>query len=215
MKSYSIAFIGTDGSGKSTVIKNIIPKLKLKYSTNVFYEHMRPNMIPSIANLFGKKTIKNEIVTDPHSKKPSGLVGSLLRWCYYLIDYSFGYFLKVYLTNLTKPCIWIFDRYYYDYLIDKKRTRVNLPNWLIRFGQLIIPEPDLIVSLGTNPSVIYNRKPETSLNEVSRQIYKLKSFTNTHKNAVWLDTGQSIETTINQAMFEIEKLINHNFKSIN
>jgi thymidylate kinase len=199
---FTIAFLGTDGSGKSTIIDNITPPLNEAMHNSFYYEHMRPNLIPNIAQLFGKK--KEDIVTtNPHNSKPSGKIGSIIRLFYYTFDYTVGYFLNVYKMNVKKSSIWIFDRYYYDYLIDQKRARINLPKWIIKTISFFIPKPDLIICLGTNPKKIYERKPELDLVEIERQINELKLLSNKLKNAHWVDTGNSIE----ESTEEVFKLI--------
>ena len=72
-------------------------------------------------------------------------------------------------------CVWMFDRYYYDYLIDPKRGKIKLPRWLLKLGQFFIPEPDMILCLGTNAESIHRRKPELTLIEVERQVVELKN----------------------------------------
>lgn len=210
--SFSIVFLGTDGSGKSTIINSITPILNKFYPNNVYYEHLRPNKFPTIAKLLGKKEEFDGPVTNPHSKNPSGTLGSLLRWSYYLLDYILGYGLKVFPKKVFKSCVWIFDRYYYDYLIDKKRTRVNLPNWLLKVGQWFIPEPDIIICLGADPQKIHDRKPELPLAEVERQVEKLQHFCKQHKKAVWVDTGNSIDQSVNDVMATITKVMERRFK---
>ncbi|WP_111709971.1 hypothetical protein [Lutibacter citreus] len=211
---YSIAFLGTDGSGKSTIINSISPILNEAFHNSVYYEHLRPNKFPSIAKLIGEKENFDGPVRDPHSKEASGFFGSILRWSYYLLDYTLGYGLKIFPKKAFKSSVWIFDRYYYDYRIDKQRTRVNLPDWVLRLGQFIIPEPDLIICLGADPEAIYSRKPELSLEEVKRQVNVLSKFCSTHKRAVWVDTSQSIEKSINDSMNEITYMLGKRFKSI-
>jgi len=211
---YTIAFLGTDGSGKSTLIDSIRPILNEAFHKGVYYEHLRPNKFPSIAKLLGKKEEFDGPVTDPHSKEPSGFLGSLLRWSYYLLDYTLGYMLKVFPKRASKSCVWIFDRYYYDYRIDKRRTRVNLPDWLLRLGQFIIPEPDLIICLGADPVSIHSRKPELTLDEVKRQVSVLSEFCSANKRAVWVDTGQSINQSVNDTMTAILKVMKKRFESI-
>ena len=197
---YSIVFLGTDGSGKSTIINKVKPILLQSFHNSVYYEHLRPNFIPSIAKLLGKTESFDGPVTDPHAKAPSGFLGSIFRWSYYMLDYTFGYWLKVFPKRSFKSCVWIFDRYYYDYRIDKRRTRVNLPDCMLRFGQAIIPEPDIIICLGTDAEKIYSRKPELELKEVERQVYALKDFCAKHKRAHWVDTGGTIEKSVSNTM---------------
>lgn len=199
---YVIAILGTDGSGKSTIINNITPILNEGFHNGVIYNHLRPNVIPDLGVVMGKKEKTKEVktVSNPHSEKQSGFVGSLVRWGYYMIDYTFGYLKAVYPVIHTKSKVFIFDRYYYDYYIDQKRSKTNLPNWVLKFGEFFVPKPDIILCLGGDPEKIYNRKPETSLEEVTRQTNALKEFCSNHKNAVWIDTCTDIQTSTDETM---------------
>lgn len=207
---YSIAVLGTDGAGKTTVINAIREPLNEADHNALFYEHMRPNLLPNIAQLFGGKK-QSGPVTDPHAAKPSGLLGSLLRLLYYSVDYIWGYWIKIYPIMVKKSSIWIFDRYYYDYLIDPKRARINLPDWIIKSVKFFIPDPDLILCLGAEPVTIHNRKPELPLDEVMIQVRKLKKFCDNEKKAVWIDTSNSIEETVNQVMNTISNKMAERF----
>jgi len=208
---YTIAFIGTDGSGKSTLINKITPILNQAFHNSIFYEHMRPNKLPSIAKLFGKKEEFNKPVTNPHASSSSGLLGSLLRWMYYMLDYTIGFYLKVWPKKAINSCVWVFDRYYYDYLIDPKRGRIKLPRWLLQLGQIFIPEPDLILCLGTNHESIHKRKPELTLIEVERQVLELKKFCDSHNRAVWIDTGKDINSSCYDALDIIINMMSKRF----
>jgi thymidylate kinase len=209
-KNKIIVFLGTDGSGKSTIINAVTPIIEKEYNKKIHYEHLRPNYIPSLAVLLGKRTkeqeAKIERVENPHAKKPSGFLGSLFRLSYYIIDYTVGYLLKVY----PSKDIFFFDRYYYDYLIDAQRNLVNLPLWIIKFYGFFIPSPDLIICLGTDAEKIYQRKPELPLEEVVRQINELKKISVKYKSAVWIDTGCSIEETIENTVQVIDNCLDKN-----
>ncbi|MBA3017834.1 MAG: hypothetical protein KJ550_12590 [Proteobacteria bacterium] len=196
---FSCAVIGTDGSGKSTIIEGIRPPLESALHTKLNYEHMRPNLLPSIACLFGRQT-EDGPVTNPHGSKASGFFGSFLRLSYYSLDYILGYWLKVYPAKVKRPCLYVFDRYFYDFITDPARSRISLPKWLIKLFAILIPTPDLILCLGADPAVIHARKPELPLIEVERQISELKKFCDSSPNAVWIDTAQSIEKSIDHAL---------------
>lgn len=212
---FTIAFLGTDGSGKTSIIENIKPFLSDSFHNSVYYEHMRPNKFPSIAKLFGKKEEFTETVSNPHGSSSSGFFGSLARWLYYLLDYTFGFYLKVWSKKSIKSCVWIFDRYYYDFLIDPKRARMKLPKIIFKLGQFLIPEPDLILCLGSEGHVIHKRKPELTLEEVNRQIYELKNFSQSHNRAVWIDTGKDIETSSKDAIDAITNMMGKRFMNVN
>ncbi len=207
---FTIAMLGTDGSGKTTIIKAISPALNEAVHNALYYEHMRPNLIPNIAQLFGKNRQEGP-VTNPHGSKPSGSLGSLLRLFYYSFDYIFGYWFKVYPVIVKKSSIWIFDRYYYDYFFDPKRARISLPEWVIKIVGIVIPKPNLILCFGADPKVIFDRKPELSLEEINRQINKLKKFCDANANAFWIDTGNSIDISTKEAFNKIIEKMNERY----
>lgn len=210
---YVIVVTGTDGSGKSTIINEISPILNEAFHKGVRYVHLRPGFIPDLGVLLGKKEKSDVpvIVTDPHAQKASGFLGSLFRWGYYLIDYTFGYLFKVYPDKSVKNHAWIFDRYYYDYYLDQKRLRVHLPEWLVKAGEFFVPSPDIILCLGGDPQKIFERKPETDLKEVTRQVNDLKIFCSKHKKTVWIDTCTSREESVRQAMTAICEMMGKRF----
>lgn len=212
---YVIAVLGTDGSGKSTIIENITPPLSDAFHKAVYYEHMRPNRFPSIARLFGgDDSFGDGPVTNPHGSSTSGFFGSLLRWAYYMLDYTIGFFLKIYPKKTIRSCVWIFDRYYYDYLIDPRRARIKLPRWVLKTGQFLIPEPDIILCLGADAHAIHQRKPELSLAEVGRQGNELKKFCASSKRAVWIDTAKSVEESSHDALRAILGMMSKRFDHV-
>ena len=206
---YVIVILGTDGSGKSTIINNITPILNEGFHKGIIYNHLRPNAIPDLGVILGKKEKKEDIaiVSNPHAEQQSGLLLSLMRWAYYMIDYTLGYMKVVFPVIHLKSKVFIFDRYYYDYYIDQKRSKTKLPKLMIKLGELFLPKPDIILCLGGDPKKIYERKPETSLKEVIRQTNALRDFCRKHKKAVWIDTCSDIELSINQSMEAIILLV--------
>lgn len=211
---YVIVVEGTDGSGKSFIINKITPILNEAFHNSVIYNHLRPNAIPDLGVVFGKKKKDDtvHVCTDPHGQKSSGLIGSLIRWGYYMVDYTFGYLKKVWPQIHTKSKVFIFDRYYYEFYLDQKRSRTNLPLWIIRVGECLILEPDLILCLGGDPEKIYARKPETSLEEVRRQTKALNTFCEKRNNAVWIDTTVQPERSVSAAMSACYEMMNKRFK---
>lgn len=210
---YTIAFLGTDGSGKSTIIDRISPILNHAFHKGVRYEHMRPNYLPSLAVLTGKKSknAPHEVCTDPHGGKASGFMGSLLRISYYWLDYTYGYFRKVYFDKSVKNHVWIFDRYFYDYVNDPLRACIRLPKWLLKCYGLFVPNPDIVICLGARPEQIHERKPELPIEEVRHQVDTLKAFAERNRHAVWVDTGCSVEESVDQAMIAILDMMSKRF----
>ena len=208
---FTIAFLGTDGAGKTTIIEKLKPVLNSAVHNSLYYEHMRPNVMPNIAQLFGDKQDENPVV-NPHGKSSSGGIMSILRLAYYATDYIFGYWYKVYPVLVKKSSIWIFDRYYHDYIIDPKRTRVSLPSIVLKTVGVFIPKPDLVLCLGAKPEAIHSRKPELTLVEVEKHVLSLKSLCDSQSNAFWVDTGGDIDSSFNSAVELIIKKMGARYK---
>ena len=208
---FCVAFLGTDGSGKSTLIESITEPIERMLHSKVHYEHLRPNMLPSLARLAGKPQ-KDGPTTDPHGGKVAGRISSLVRFAYYYVDYVVGYWLKIFPILVKRPSMVFFDRYYYEYMIDPRRCAVRLPRGWARFWSWFIPKPDLILCLGGNPEKIYARKPETSLEEVRRQVAELKNFCERNKRAVWIDTTTNIESSRDAAIMAITEKMAARYK---
>lgn len=217
---YVVAVLGTDGAGKSTVIRALSFWLEEAYHRKVYYQHLRPTLLPDLGVLFGKKQApaKGEasvIVSDPHGGQTAGAVSSFIRWLYYLADYCLGYRALVWPLVSLRSSVWIFDRYYYDYYIDQKRFGIRLPRWLLRLGAaLLVPTPDVILCLGGAPAQIYARKPETSLAEVARQTEELHRFCERNPRAVWIDTTLPQEESVSAARAALLRMMRRRFASL-
>ena len=156
-----------------------------------------------------------KVCANPHAKKSSGFIGSLIRLAYYLQDYIWGYWLKIWPKIAIHADVYVMDRYYYDYYIDQTRSLTNLPNWIIKFFDIFVPSPDVIICLGGNPEKIFERKPETSLEDVKNQTAALHDFCNSHKKAFWVDTTEyDLETSTKIALKGLAERMGKRFKDI-
>ncbi|MBR5971927.1 MAG: hypothetical protein IK017_04670 [Paludibacteraceae bacterium] len=213
---YVVVVEGTDGAGKSFIINQISPIINEGFHNGVVYNHLRPNVIPDLGVLLGKR-VKNEtkvVNCNPHDNVRKGVLQSIVRWSYYMIDYTFGYLKSVWTQIHIRSKVYIFDRYYYDYYIDPKRSSTDLPHWILKLGEFLVPSPDLTLCLGGDPEKIYARKPETSLEEVKRQTEALHKFCDSRKNTVWIDTTVNPEESVNAAMEAIVKMMSQRFKKV-
>jgi len=200
-----IAVTGTDGAGKTTVIDKITPVLEKATHGKINYEHLRPNWLPALGVAVGKRTAAQEgPVTDPHGKKSSGIVGSIVRLLYYWCDYVLGYYKKTYPIIVRKSHICLFDRYYYDIVIDPRRMRMSLSRWVMKLTYSLTPKPSLVVCLGADPETLYTRKPETSIDEVNRQVTEYRRLAMEDSRAVWIDTAQDIDGTVDDVLRAIQ-----------
>ncbi len=206
---FSIGFLGTDGSGKTTLINELTPLIEEAIHGSVHYEHMRPNWLSSLgATVANKKVIENKVNADPHGAKESNFVSSIIRLAYYSIDYTIGYWVKIYPKLVTKPVVFIFDRYYYDFIYDPKRMKISLPKWILKGAFIMAPKPNIIFCLTGDPQVIFNRKPETNLAVVTAHVSYLDELSK-KSSFSRIDTSKSLEDSIDSSLKAFEQIISN------
>lgn len=160
---FSIGFTGPDGSGKTTVIDQILERLGPVFRTAHKYYHFRPALFGNLGEVAHSAGLKKDVdrnYADPHRGGKTGKLNSLARLLYYSVDYIIGYFLKVKsVTRITR--IVIFDRYYTDIICDSRRSRIYLNyKFLYWFGKLFIPALDYNILLTASSETILARKKE-------------------------------------------------------
>jgi thymidylate kinase len=178
-----IAIMGPDGAGKSAVIEALRKQFKFAYD-KVKCFHLRPKMLRH-----GKET--NEVVTDPHGKPPRGMLLSIAKMFYMIVDYWLGYLLKI-APAMRRSQLIVFDRYVYDLLVDSKRIRYGGPAWLLRLTAKVVPRPNLVILLDAPAEVLWSRKQEVSFEEVKRQRDEYLAVTKRLLCGVVIDAGQPL-----------------------
>jgi thymidylate kinase len=156
-----IAVLGSDGSGKSSVLKELASRFETcRYATLRTY-HWRPDVIRTRKGSSGP-------VTDPHGKPCRGRIGSLLSLLLLTADWLIGYWTL--LVDLrAKGTILAFDRMYFDLLVDPKRYRYGAGRTPARVFWSLLPKPDLVFFLDSAPDVLWRRKQEVPPAELRRQ----------------------------------------------
>lgn len=202
-----VAILGTDGAGKSTILAEMSPLLKEVTHKAMVIHHLKPDFLPSLSRLKGENRQPRGPVTNPHGSKPSGFLLSFCRFLYLLMDYVFGYWVKVRPFLAKVPVgLYIFDRYAYDIALDPRRFRIRLPPSVIMRCLKIVPAPDLVICLGASPDLIHRRKPELPLNEVHRQVDALRRFSSANNCAVWVDTGCELNVSVNAVLTALKAI---------
>lgn len=173
----SIAILGPDGSGKSTVITGLSSGLKRGFRKIQYY------------HLFPQQPLKeSKENTNPQGQKPHSFMKSQLKLAFLMSKYSIGY-IKVKL-QLIKSTLVIFDRYYDDILVDRRRFRYKGFNFILKLGNYLIPEPRIYLYLDAPSEVIFSRKAELSISEIDRQRHKFKRLVQKKKRGFIINANQ-------------------------
>ena len=156
-----LAFLGPDGSGKSTVIAAVKERIEYFFG-EVEDRHWRPHFLRDVGVLLGKREKTSGPVSDPHGRAPHSTAVSGLRFFYYWLDYWLGYPLHVWKYR-AKNHLVIFDRYAQDMVCDPKRYRLKLPTGLMKLFCRLVPQPELTFVLLADAETIHQRKGEVPL----------------------------------------------------
>ena len=201
---FSIALLGPDGSGKSTIAKHILERVSGSFHGEKI-QYWRPYLLPAMGRLkFWNPS--EDIATNPrpHDHPKQNRIKSFIRFFYYLADYLIGYPIKIYWAKVKKKII-IFDRYYYDYLVDLHRYNFNLPKWIPKFFLPLISAPDLTIYLDADPEVLHNRKKELPLHELKRQCEEFKKALAQIPNSMSVLADKPINEIVSEVSYQILK----------
>ena len=177
-----VSFLGPDGSGKSTLIERMDQWLGAAFRHTANY-HLRPHWGHRIAR---------KAETNPHGKADRPLFMSIAKLAYWVADGSLGYFLAIWPLKVGSTLV-LFDRYFHDIFVDKRRYRYGGPTWIARIASHFIVKPDLFLILNAPAEIVQSRKPEVSPEESERQQSAYLDLARSLPNAHVLDASKHLE----------------------
>lgn len=178
---FVVAVLGPDGSGKGTLLANLVPRLS-PLGRRVLRFHLAPPI--------SSRPASDAVVKDPHGRPPRGALMSALKLGYFVLVYNLGWLRSVWLARKQSGMIF-FDRYYHDVLADPLRYRSSAPQWLARLAGRLIPVPDLFLVLDVDPSTARSRKVEVSVEESERQFHAYRALSRNLRNAHLIDANMA------------------------
>lgn len=206
-KGLTITFSGVDGAGKTTILTKVKELIEEKYRQPVKVLRHRPSILPILsAYQYGKEEAEKRTTEKlPRTGGNKSSISSLIRFAYYFIDYIFGQFVVLFKYNYRGVTV-IYDRYYFDFINDGKRSNIVLPRGFTKPLYSFLVKPDLNFFLYASPEVILKRKQELrkedilELNEKYLALFDLydKRYNNSEYQCI-----NNIE--INETMERIEK----------
>lgn len=202
---------GTDGSGKTTIIDSLPQVLSNTWPADgaIRYFHCRPYVLePSKQEQFG---IHRPAPPTPHTGKPYGRLKSFAKLAYCVFDYIIGWWGPIHMER-AKGHMVVFDRYYYDFYLDKLRYRFHLSDGVLRLMQHFIPKPDITFVLTGEAEPIWARKKELSLEEVQQQITRLEGHSHLFAHPCTINVVQPVKQVVNDVCIALLETQHQRFK---
>ena len=190
-KSKVICFIGTDGSGKSTLIREVSDAyVNRGIRTKLVYFGWRP-FLPT-TKLFSYFFRKNgfKIVETSNKKKAKFSLLQETMLLYYFFEYLARYFVEILLSSKTM----LVDRYFYDLYAHYDYAQTSR---LFKYLMKLYPKPDCLFFLDAGVALAKQRKPEmdeTLLEKHHKKYEELRKMIFAYK----IDTSKNIKDCVDE-----------------
>ena len=185
---------GPDGVGKSSVIAGIGDGVAAGFAGCDSY-HLRPLRWP------GRRPA--EVNCDPHTQAARGLPVTVLKLAYLFVLNWLGY-LAVVRPRVTHGGLVLFDRYFPDCLVDRRRYRVPAScRWLVELVAKSLPRPDVYRVLDAAVHVLRSRKQEVPEMGTARQCREYRRLAAELRNATVIRADQPRDAVLEEVMQRI------------
>ena len=189
LNNFSISFSGVDGAGKTTIL-TLVKEALLARGHKVVELRSRPSLLPILSAFKYGKVRAEQAASDrlPRQGGNTSKIGSYLRFGYYLSDYIVGQ-VYIYFKYTRRGYFIVYDRFYYDYIIDPKRANIVIHEAVVGFFLRFIKEPDLNVFLHAPAEIIIERKKELdseTIRFLTERYISLFSYLEVNSKATYL-----------------------------
>jgi thymidylate kinase len=200
-KGLIVTVSGVDGAGKSTIIEDLKNNFVQKFRKKVVVIRHRPSIFPILSAWKYGKTKAESMAAErlPRQGTNTSSILSLLRFLYYYSDYLFGQ-VYVYMKYVLRGYIVIYDRYYFDFIGDSKRSNLKLNTKVVTWLYTFIYKPELNVLLYAAPEMILKRKQELTKEDIQqlthdyRFLFNKLSVSNDSSKYISIDNVNRSET---------------------
>jgi thymidylate kinase len=205
-KGFVITFSGVDGAGKSTVIENIALLVEKQLRRPVVVLRHRPSLLPilSVWTKGKQKAHQDAVECLPRQGNNKSFISSLFRFSYYYFDYLIGQFV-IYFKYVFRGYVVIYDRYYFDFINDSKRSNIVLSKTISTLGYQFLLKPKFNFFLFADAGIILKRKQELSkatIEKLTQDYQKLfQSLQSKNNDKVYqMINNIELDQTLNQVL---------------
>jgi hypothetical protein len=153
-----IIFFGVDGSGKSTLIREVLSEVN---SDQIGYFHL--NFLHRMSPSFVNKT-ESDVPVIPYSMPPYGFLKGIIKEVYLICVYCLGASMFLF----SKSSV-IYDRFLVDIIVDPERVRLKKLYLLNHFFTLFFKKSSSCAYVFTHcpEAVLSERKSELTLEKMT------------------------------------------------
>jgi thymidylate kinase len=179
----SLVLCGVDGCGKSTAAAAVSTRLATTFSPlKSRHFHWKLPMFSTCRR--AERTGQN-----PHGKPARSRPLSLVYFLFHWLEFFLGSWLSLPALTFRGGLVTI-DRFYYDFFVDQRRYRLQVPQRLVTLGFWFLNKPDLVILLDAPAEVLHQRKPELSLDETKRQRQAYLQLVHRLPNGILIDASR-------------------------
>jgi len=206
-----IAFVGPDGSGKTTLIGKEDVYLERLFPHNSKIFHRRYEIFPELHTGHGLSSMKGKIKSGESNldektnivrKQKRSVISKLAAWfvvMYYTLEFVVGGRLAAKL--MRKRTLILYDRYYYDHFVQPATRDLIWPWRYLLLG--MVKKPNLIIHLIASGEHIYKRKQDLNKKEIDIQNQYMGRVLKCCKNVVSLNMEQLNADQVAAEVFRI------------
>ena len=195
----TVALCGADGCGKSTAARAVVEGLSGTFSpAKGRHFHWKPPLFTA------RRRAGRGPATDPHGQPVRNPVASLCYFVFHWLEFFLGSHVCFRPVTFRGGLVLV-DRYYYDFFVDQRRYRLQVPQGIVRLGYVPLKKPDLVVLLDAPAEVLQGRKQEVPLAETERQCGAYRGVVQSLSNGRVINAAQSVEKVgadINRAILD-------------
>ena len=199
-KGIMITLTGVDGAGKSTIIAELQQLLREKFRKESGGGSSPSIFVPDseCMETWQEKAEQISVSNLPRTGTNRSTVSSVFRFAYYYTDYLFGQFYIYFRYNLRGYTV-LYDRYYFDFIVDGRRSNIHLNEKVTRSLYRLLIKPKVNILLFAPVDDILRRKQELNAEAIRdltngyRHLLKNSAFT--HRKRCMCQLKIQIKTT--------------------
>ena len=167
------ALVGLDGSGKTTLARNLCRIAGEAGFTGVRYFHWRPKCSGSAE--FPLPEFRETARKPAPPRSALNTLLSTARVVKNILLTNAAYWLRV-RPLVRRGHLVIVDRYFYNYFLDPASVKFSGPESLLDRAAKFFPKPDAVIALEAPKEVLLSRKRELADEEILKQAATLEAM---------------------------------------